>query len=155
MNNIMSNFAPAQSTDGSYNVIANVVNYTGTYNTTLTNSYYYDAIVTINDVNYDTTSGSAVVTGTSSSSPNLNLVIQPTITIGVTPYNVVSIQNSAFSNTTNLTSITIPNSITFIDSSVFLNCSALSSVQFPQTVSTPTIEIDTFAGFLQHLLLMC
>ena len=53
----------------------------------------------------------------------------------VVPDSVTSIEASAFSGCTNLTSVTIPNSVTSIGSSAFNNCSGLTSVTIPDSVT--------------------
>ena len=55
---------------------------------------------------------------------------------------VTSIGNSVFSNCTNLTSITIPNSVTSIGEWAFSYCSNLTSVTIPNSVTS--IGINAF-----------
>ena len=52
------------------------------------------------------------------------------------PYIVVSIGSSAFSNSPNLTSVSIPNSVTSIGSDAFCNCLLLTSVSIPYSVTS-------------------
>ena len=54
----------------------------------------------------------------------------------VIPNSVTSINSSAFSGCTGLTSITIPNSVTSIGSSAFYGCSGLTSVTIPNSVTS-------------------
>jgi hypothetical protein len=49
---------------------------------------------------------------------------------------VTSIPNSAFSNCSNLTSITLPDSVTSIGSSAFYYCTSLSSIELPDSVTS-------------------
>ena len=51
------------------------------------------------------------------------------------PNSVTSIGSSAFSQCSNLTSVTIPNSVTSIGSSAFFRCSSLTSVTIPNSVT--------------------
>jgi len=53
-----------------------------------------------------------------------------------TEYNVTSIGNSAFSNCTRLTSVTIPNSVTSIGSDAFAGCRDLSIINIPNSVTS-------------------
>ena len=53
-----------------------------------------------------------------------------------TDYSVTSIGESAFSNCTGLTSITIPGSVTSIGESAFSNCTGLTSITIPGSVTS-------------------
>ena len=57
---------------------------------------------------------------------------------------IVAIGDSAFSNCSSLTDITIPNSVTAIGESAFSGCSSLKSVTIPNSVTE--IENSTFEG---------
>ena len=59
----------------------------------------------------------------------------------VIPEGTTTIQNGAFSNCTNLTSVTIPNSVTSIGGCAFCGCTGLTSVTIPDSVAT----IERFA----------
>ncbi len=54
----------------------------------------------------------------------------------VIPNSVTSIERSAFSGCSGLTSVTIPNSVTSIGSSAFSGCSGLTSVTIPNSVTS-------------------
>ena len=54
----------------------------------------------------------------------------------IIPNSVTSIENFAFFNCSNLTSINIPESVTKIESGVFLNCSNLTSINIPEGVTS-------------------
>jgi len=58
------------------------------------------------------------------------------------PSSVVTIRNNAFSNCSNLTSVTIPDKVTSIGSYAFQNCTGLTSVIIPKKVTS--IESGTF-----------
>ena len=58
------------------------------------------------------------------------------------PDSVTTIDNAAFRNCTSLISITIPDSVTFIGSSAFINCTSLTSITIPDSVTI--INLATF-----------
>ena len=60
------------------------------------------------------------------------------------PYGVASIGESAFSNCSNLSSITIPSSVNTIDRYAFEYCTSLSSINIPSSVKT--INNNAFQG---------
>jgi hypothetical protein len=60
------------------------------------------------------------------------------------PGSVTSIEDSAFSGCSSLSSVTIPGSVTSIGSSAFYGCSGLSSVTIPGSVTS--IEDSAFSG---------
>ena len=74
--------------------------------------------------------------------PKGTLNIPATVTINGTEYSVTSIGYNAFSECSDLQSVTIPNSVTRIGASAFHKCSNLQSVTIPESVTT--IERDAF-----------
>ena len=60
------------------------------------------------------------------------------------PNSVTSIDGSAFSGCSGLTSVTIPNSVTSIGSGAFQNCSGLTSITIPKSVTS--IGSNAFNG---------
>lgn len=64
-----------------------------------------------------------------------DVIIPESVTYNSVEYRVVAI-NSAFSNCTNLTSVSIPNSVTTIGSNAFYKCTALTSITIPNSVIT-------------------
>ena len=75
-----------------------------------------------------------------------NMEIPQTLNYGGIIYSVTSIGNSAFSNCTSLTSVTIPNTVTSIGNSAFSNCASLTSVTIPNSVMS--IGSYAFSGCL-------
>ena len=71
-----------------------------------------------------------------------DVIIPETITVDNVVCNVISIENSAFKDCSNLTSVTIPNSVTSIGESAFKYCSGLTSVTIPNSVTS--IAEETF-----------
>ena len=65
-----------------------------------------------------------------------NVVIPETVTYQEKTYSVTTIENGAFRDCPNLTSITIPNSVTSIGESVFVGCSSLISVTIGNGVTS-------------------
>ncbi|MBD5444960.1 MAG: leucine-rich repeat protein [Lachnospiraceae bacterium] len=80
------------------------------------------------------------VDGTSASG---DIVIPSTVSDGNDKYIVVRIGDSAFSECSSLTSITIPDSVTSIGGSAFYECSSLTNVTIPDGVTR--IENYTFS----------
>ena len=94
------------------------------------NLYAYDFVVNNIYYNYVTDKGGSNVEVTYNSGPSSysgNVVIPSTVYSGKT-YTVIRIGNSAFYNSTNLTSVTIPNTVTSINSGAFSGCTKLKSV---------------------------
>ena len=65
-----------------------------------------------------------------------DIVIPKSVTYQNTTYSVTSIWNSAFSDCSGLTSISIPNSVTSIGESAFDSCSGLTSISIPNSVTS-------------------
>ena len=65
-----------------------------------------------------------------------SVTIPSTVTYGGTTYSVTSIDNSAFSFCSGLTSIDIPNSVTYIGSFAFSGCFELTSIDIPNSVTS-------------------
>jgi hypothetical protein len=63
-------------------------------------------------------------------------VIPSTVTYNDTEYSVTSIGNSAFSNCSSLTSISIPEGVTSIGESAFYYCTSLTSITIPESVTS-------------------
>ena len=94
--------------------------------------------------NYDSINNSIIITYPGDSYPFWSYYSKPTghlvipdsiIHNGIT-YPVTSIGRSAFSQCTNLTSITIPNTVTKIEYGAISGCSGLTSVTIPNSVKT-------------------
>jgi hypothetical protein len=71
-------------------------------------------------------------------------IIPDKILHGTAEFTVSSIGNEAFSNCSNLTSITIPNTVTNIGEKAFSGCTGLTSVTIPNSVTS--IEGGAFSG---------
>lgn len=63
------------------------------------------------------------------------VIIPSSVTYKFREYTVTGIENSAFENCTELTSVTIPNSVTSIGSDAFKGCKGLTSVTIPNSVT--------------------
>ena len=87
------------------------------------------------DYTYTILDGNATITGYTGAGRNI------TIPSSLGGYPVVCIGDSAFSNCTNLTNITIPNTITSIGSYSFNGCAGLINITIPDSV----VSIGTWA----------
>ena len=99
--------------------------------------------------NLDATNQTAEVTSQNSSYPRWSTTITTAIipafvTYNKVTYSVTSIGNSAFSDCSGLTSVTIGNSVTSIGINAFWHCSGLTSVTIPSSVTS--IGINAFRG---------
>lgn len=79
-------------------------------------------------IHYNFTSGSSVGVTNDPNNYSGSITIPSTVTYNNNVYSVSSIEDYAFQNCTNLSSITIPNSILNIGAYAFSNCSSLSVV---------------------------
>jgi hypothetical protein len=73
-----------------------------------------------------------------------NVVIPESVTYNGKTYRVTSIRKCAFNGSSNLTSVTIPNSVTSIGPNAFGVCSGLTSVTIPNSVTS--IGDGAFSG---------
>ena len=64
-----------------------------------------------------------------------NVTIPATVTYNGTSYNVTAIDNQAFRDCSNMTSVSLPASLDSIGSYAFINCTRLTEVEIPNTVS--------------------
>ena len=65
-----------------------------------------------------------------------DITIPSSIKVNDLEYTVKDIEETAFSNCSGLTSVTIPNSVTSIKGSTFEDCSSLTSVTIPNSVTS-------------------
>ena len=90
--------------------------------------------VTIDNLKYKIYDDTASLVGYTDTPENL--VISKNISYEGYTLNVTSIGESAFSDCTSLTSVTIPDSVTSIGDSAFYNCTSLTSVTIPDNVTS-------------------
>ncbi len=89
------------------------------------------------DLRYTITSDNTVAVAFQGSSARLSSVSIPIfVNYNDKTYRVTSIEKSAFSRCSGLTSITIPNSVTSIGESAFSRCSGLTSITIPNSVTS-------------------
>ena len=86
--------------------------------------------------------GSTVTVYTSNDNLSGALTIPASVTSDGTTYAVTAIGRAGFSQCSNLTSVTIPNSVTTIGENAFYRCTGLTSVNIPNSVTT--IGYDAF-----------
>ncbi|MBR5433137.1 MAG: leucine-rich repeat protein, partial [Bacteroidales bacterium] len=66
---------------------------------------------------------------------NLDVVIPSTVTYSNKSYTVTAIDEEAFKNRTQVTSVSIPNTVTTIGNYAFSGCTALTSISLPSSVT--------------------
>ena len=88
-------------------------------------------------VNYAVISAAESTVGVvSSASFEGALIVPPTVNNASVDYTVIAILDSAFENSTTLTSIEIPNTVTYISNGAFRFCTNLTSVVIPNSVTS-------------------
>jgi hypothetical protein len=91
----------------------------------------------VDGVNYFVISAANSTVGVNSSASYVGaLVVPSTVSNASVNYTVVSILDSAFQNSTTLTSIVIPNTVTEIRNGAFRFCTNLTSVTIPNSVTS-------------------
>lgn len=96
---------------------------------------FHVGAVVIDGINYHLiTKGNVAEVSYTSNLPTTDVVIPQTITYENMDYTVVAIQESAFSNKTNLKSITLPKVLTSIGNYAFFKCTSLKSIVMPDTL---------------------
>ena len=101
------------------------------------NIYYIDE----SGIRYALNNGAAMVIGQSAALSG-EIIIPGEITYKDVAYSVTTINASAFSDCSGLTSITIPDGVTSIGGSAFFGCSGLTSITIPDSVTS--IEVLAF-----------
>ncbi|MBC5846067.1 leucine-rich repeat protein, partial [Flavobacterium muglaense] len=110
-------------------------------------SQIYAIDFTVNNINYtgtDSAPYTATVTRNSSFSGAADF---STVTYLSNTYTVTAIADYAFSNSTNLTSVTIGNSVASIGSYAFYSCNSLNTVTIGDSLATGDITIGQYAFF--------
>lgn len=95
------------------------------YRNTEVDGIYYN--LNKNEYTAEVTSGVTKYSG--------SVIVPDVINVNGVSYSVTSIGYEAFANSTNLTSVTIPNSVTAIGHQAFYECSSLSTVNIPNSVT--------------------
>ena len=94
--------------------------------------------VKINGIFYNFIGSEAEVTSSNDNTTNYSgsVVIPESVTYGGKTYSVTSIGINAFAKSSNMISVTIPESVTKIGGSAFLGCSSLTSITIPESVTS-------------------
>lgn len=98
---------------------------------------------TVNGINYSVITGTTNVKVDQGQCYTGALILPSTVSYNSINYSVTSIENQAFFNCSNLTSLNIPDSVTFIGDAAFAYCSSLTSLSIPNSVTS--IENNVFA----------
>ena len=109
-------------------------------------TFAYDAF--IDGIYYNLSGNEATVTyrDTEYNSYSGSVTIPRTIEYNKITYNVTSIGKSAFSGSTDMTSVTIPEGIISIGSEAFYGCTGLTSVTIPESVTSMTYSVTGYVG---------
>ena len=94
--------------------------------------------VKLDGIYYNISGDEAEVTSSNNNTTEYTgvVVIPESVTYHNKTYSVTSIGTSAFAKSSNLISVTIPESVTKIGGSAFLGCSSLTSVTIPESVTS-------------------
>ena len=111
-----------------------------------TTAFAYDAF--IDGIYYNLSGNEATVTyrDTEYNSYSGSVTIPRTVEYNKITYNVTSIGKSAFSGSTDMTSVTIPEGIISIGSEAFYGCTGLTSVTIPESVTSMTYSVTGYVG---------
>ncbi|MFI3239719.1 MAG: leucine-rich repeat domain-containing protein [Bacteroidales bacterium] len=90
---------------------------------------------TIDNINYEINDDDMTASIIESSISG-DIIIPATITVNNESYTVISIDEDAFINCTNLTSVSIPETVTYIGGFAFYGCTNLTSISIPKSVSS-------------------
>lgn len=86
--------------------------------------------------NVDGTQATVTYNSSSGNSYSGSVAIPETVTHGANTYRVTAIDNHAFSHSSGLTDVTIPNTIVSIGNHAFVSCTSLSNIVIPNSVQT-------------------